>query len=205
MLQGGAMELNEPLTEQQADRLNKLFGLNRKEQMRIRDFPVLHRMLTNLFHATYESTLVGKSVKLGFMGPELVNPEIHGKTLDHLFWEEKIGSYRIASARTYYDCSFIQLKPKIKGDIFLPDSFYLITAIGHFIVTINSQGSIKTLEMYFEKKRPGFLRDLIQAFPGRNRKSASAQLCNLNQRGTAPDKVFLKKFKFSSVIKINVP
>lgn len=174
------------------------------EQKRIRDYPIMNRMLANLFDATYISTLEGHSAKHGFMGPELVAAGIHGKALDLSFWEMKIGSYRIWESFASCWGITISVHPETIRDIFLPDTFVLMTPEITFSIDISDSGSLKSIEMIFEKKMPNFTLDLIRDFPGHNSKSDRVLSYLLTKEKMGKDLHYLHKFCFKRVITIEV-
>lgn len=176
----------------------------RQGQKLIRDYPVLHRMLTNLFDATYQSTLAGKSAKLTFGGPELISHEVHGNLLGRSFWEKKIGSYRIQKSFAWIGGITLYVLPETIHDIFVPDMFYLIIPNTHYIISITDTGEIKCIEMYFDKKMPQFTIDLIRDFPEHNCYSERVFLHRLAKNRIGSDAFFLKKNEFSDVKTIEV-
>jgi hypothetical protein len=174
------------------------------DQKRIRDYPVMNRMLANLFDATYASTLEGNSAKHGFMGPELVAAGIHGSPLDLSFWDKKIGSYRIWESFASCWGITIYVHPETIRDIFLPDTFILMTPDITFSIDISDDGYLKSIEMIFERMMPSFTLDLIRDFPGHNMKSDRVLSYILTKGKIGNGSLYLHKFRFNKVITIEV-
>ena len=173
-------------------------------QKRILDYPVMHRMLTDLFHETYQRTLDGNSPKHGFMGSELVASPLHGAPLDWTFWKGKIGSYSIKDSFVSEWGVTIDVKPETFRDIFLPDTFVLMTKQATFSISVSDSGGLECIEMIFEEGMPEFSLDLIRDFPGHNAKSDRVLSHHMIRRGMIPEDSLLSGFRFQNVITIEV-
>ena len=172
-------------------------------QKRILDYPVMHRMLTDLFHETYQRTLDGNSPKHGFMGSELVASPLHGAPLDWTFWKGKIGSYSIKDSFVSEWGVTIDVKPETFRDIFLPDTFVLMTKQATFSISVSDSGGLECIEMIFEEGMPEFSLDLIRDFPGHNAKSDRVLSYFMIRRGMVNEDAFLP-IRFQNVITIEV-
>lgn len=175
----------------------------RSEQKRIIDYPVMHRMLTNLFHETYQRTLNGNSPKRGFMGSELVATPTHGAPLDWDFWWDKIGSYRVNASFVSEWGVTINIKPEAWRDIFLPDTFVLMVKQATFSISVSDSGALEYIEMIFELGMPDFSLDLLRDFPGSNAKSDGVLSHLMTRRGMVNEDAFLP-LRFQKVITIEV-
>jgi len=170
----------------------------------IHDYPVMHRLIVDLFHETHLLAIAGASPKFGFRGGRLVAPPFHRHFYEVEFWRHHIGTYRIISSFVSEYGITIDVKSTDYEDIFLPDTFVLMTDEGTFSVYVSDHGALESIEMIFDDGMPEFSRDLIRDFPGHNAKSDKILEYLLVRKSTLPDKALLSGIHFMDVTTIEV-
>lgn len=170
----------------------------------IYDYPVMHRILADLFHETHLLAVAGASPKLGFRGGRLVAPPFHRHSFELEFWGHLIGNYRIMTSFVSEFGITIDVKSEYHKDILLPDTFVLLTAEGTFSITVSDHGALESIEMIFDSGMPEFSCDLIRDFPGHNAKSDKVLKYILARKSTLPDKALLSGIHFAEVITVEV-
>lgn len=174
------------------------------DRKHIYDYPVMHRMLADLFNETHLFAVAGASPKLGFRGGRLVAPPYHRQSFDLEFWGHLIGKYRIMTSFVSEFVITIDVTTEYPNDILLPDTFVLLTAEGTFSITVSDHGALESIEMIFDSGMPEFGCDLIRDFPGRNAKSDKVLKHILAKKSTLPDKALLSGIHFAEVTTVEV-
>ncbi|MBJ6802759.1 hypothetical protein [Geomonas propionica] len=185
------------LTKKQIRSQNRRFELGVYHKITIRDYPVLHTYLSNVFAEAHRQLLQGITVKLTLGQPWiLAAPNTH-QQVDVGFWLERVGAYRIDSCDASTQCLSLKVSIPKKKDVFYPDDFVLSTTQSMCQIYVSEKGKLAYIDLILNTKPPRFMRELARDFsmggPCARRKLRDRIKCI----GEEPDATFGSRITFS--------